>query len=134
MSLRPPRRSCDATRRQPTGLYRRERYQTNLPLLVTLLRTLRDIITTRWNARLGYQTYHRLVSNLRPRIRFVGLWNTVAAYGLPIEEMTRGVSLWIWPLSLPDRKISDLVDRACHALSLDDERTTFHPLLGLKGS
>ena len=109
--------------------YRRERYQTNLLRLVTLLRALRDMITTWWNARLGYQTYHRFVSNPRPRIRFVGLWDTVAAYGLPIEEMTRGVSLWIWPLSLPDRKLSDLVDRACHALSLDDERTTFHPLL-----
>ena len=109
--------------------YRREQYQTNLSPLVTLLRALRDIITTTWNALLGYQPYHRFGSNLRPHIRFVGLWDTVAAYGLPIEEMTRGVSFRIWPLSLPSRKRSKLVDRACHALPLDDERTTFHPVL-----
>jgi uncharacterized protein (DUF2235 family) len=109
--------------------YRRDRYHTNLSPLVTLLRTLRDMITTGWNALLGYQPYRRFGSKLRPRLRFVGLWDTVAAYGLPIEEMTRGVSLWIWPLSLPDRKLGELVDRACHALSLDDERTTFHPVL-----
>ena len=65
----------------------------------------------------------------QPPIRFVGLWDTVAAYGLPIEEMTRGVNQWIWPLELPDRKLSAIVKRACHALALDDERTTFHPVL-----
>jgi hypothetical protein len=32
-------------------------------------------------------------------------------------------------LSLPDRQLSDNVDRACHALALDDARTTFHPVL-----
>jgi uncharacterized protein (DUF2235 family) len=45
--------------------------------------------------------------NQRPvkTIRFLGLWDSVAAYGLPVDEMTRGVSQWIWPLDLPDRKI-----------------------------
>jgi hypothetical protein len=62
-------------------------------------------------------------------IEFMGLWDTVAAYGLPIEEMTRGFSQWIWPLELPDRVLAPEVRRACHALSLDDERTTFHPVL-----
>lgn len=62
-------------------------------------------------------------------IRFLGLWDTVAAYGFPIDEMTYGVSRYIWPLELPDRRLSTRVQRACHALSLDDERTTFHPIL-----
>jgi len=62
-------------------------------------------------------------------IRFLGLWDTVAAYGFPIDEMTYGVSRYIWPLELPDRRLSPRVQRACHALSLDDERTTFHPIL-----
>ncbi|ANW05137.1 DUF2235 domain-containing protein [Bradyrhizobium icense] len=62
-------------------------------------------------------------------IAFLGLWDTVAAYGLPIDEMTRGVSRYLWPLELPDRQLHPLVRKACHALSLDDERTTFHPLL-----
>jgi uncharacterized protein (DUF2235 family) len=57
-------------------------------------------------------------------IRFLGLWDTVAAYGLPIDEMTRGVSRYLWPLELPDRQPSPKIQRACHALSLDDQRTT----------
>jgi len=62
-------------------------------------------------------------------IRFLGLWDTVAAYGMPVEEMTQGVSQWIWPLELPNRVLSTKVQRACHALALDDERRTFHPVL-----
>ena len=64
-----------------------------------------------------------------PVIRFLGLWDTVAAYGLPVDEMTRGVSQWLWPLELPSHTLHPDVVRACHALSLDDERTTFHPVL-----
>ena len=73
----------------------------------------------------------RAVANNKPVncIRFLGLWDTVAAYGLPINEMTRGVSKWIWPLELPSRVLDPRVQRACHALALDDERTTFHPVL-----
>ncbi|WP_051311037.1 DUF2235 domain-containing protein [Bradyrhizobium sp. Cp5.3] len=66
---------------------------------------------------------------LRPVIRFLGLWDTVAAYGLPVDEMTQGVSQWIWPLELPSHTLDPSVKRACQALSLDDERTTFHPVL-----
>ena len=83
----------------------------------------------RLNDRLRGHAYDR--SEYRPisDIRFVGLWDTVAAYGLPVEEMTRGISRWLWPLSLPDRSLTPIVRRACHALSLDDERTTFQPFL-----
>ena len=64
------------------------------------------------------------------KIRFLGLWDTVAAYGMPVEEMTRGISQWIWPWMLPDcASRPQRVARACHALSIDDERTTFHPVL-----
>jgi uncharacterized protein (DUF2235 family) len=69
--------------------------------------------------------------NQRPvdHVAFLGLWDTVAAYGLPVDEMTRGISRYLWPLEFPDRQLNPLVRKACHALSLDDERTTFHPLL-----
>ena len=59
----------------------------------------------------------------------MGLWDTVGAYGLPVESMTRAISKWYWPLDLPNRELPEIVDRACHALSLDDERRTFHPIL-----
>jgi uncharacterized protein (DUF2235 family) len=54
-------------------------------------------------------------------IRFLGVWDTVAAYGIRSEIL--------WPGSFDDLMLSPLVERACHALSLDDERTTFHPLV-----
>jgi uncharacterized protein (DUF2235 family) len=109
--------------------YRRQRYRSNLNFLVAPIRALRDAVIEVWHRALGRSTYRQRRPSLRPRITFVGLWDTVAAYGLPIEEMTRGVSLWLWPLSLPDRQLSDNVERACHALALDDARTTFHPVL-----
>ena len=35
-----------------------------------------------------------------PKIHFIGVWDTVAAYGAPLDEMTRGISRYIWPLEL----------------------------------
>jgi uncharacterized protein (DUF2235 family) len=64
-----------------------------------------------------------------PEIRFVGLWDTVSAYGLPIAEMTKLFSRVIWSLDLAGTELDQRVFRACHALALDEERTTFHPLL-----
>jgi hypothetical protein len=64
-----------------------------------------------------------------PNIAFVGVWDTVAAYGTPFAELTRGVDLWVYPLSFTDRTLSPKVKVARHALSLDEERDTFHPLL-----
>ena len=74
-------------------------------------------------------SYHKSENRTVEQIRFLGLWDSVAAYGLPVDEMTRGVSEWIWALELPERRLCDQVQRACHALALDDERTTFHPVL-----
>ncbi|MBI4246801.1 MAG: DUF2235 domain-containing protein, partial [Candidatus Rokubacteria bacterium] len=62
-------------------------------------------------------------------ITFLGLWDTVDAYGMPIEELKRGIDLYIRPLTFPDRTLWPGVERACHALALDDERRTFHPVL-----
>ena len=62
-------------------------------------------------------------------IEFLGVWDTVAAYGLPVDELTRGWERWVWPMLPKDRRVSARVRRACHALALDDERQTFFPLL-----
>ena len=64
-----------------------------------------------------------------PTVRFLGLWDTVAAYGLPIDEMTRGVSQWLWPLEIPSHTLHPRGESGLPCLSLDDERTTFHPVL-----
>ena len=64
-----------------------------------------------------------------PTIKFVGLWDTVSAYGLPIAEMTKFFSLVVWSFDLAGTRLDKRVLRACHAISLDEERTTFRPLL-----
>ena len=71
----------------------------------------------------------RKAGNTPAPIEFLGLWDTVDAYGLPIEEMTKAWDDYIWPLSMRDRDLSPIVKRARHALALDDERNTFHPVL-----
>lgn len=63
------------------------------------------------------------------KVDFLGLWDTVDAYGLPIDELTWAVDRLIWPLTMSDAVLCERVERACHALSLDDERQTFHPRL-----
>ena len=63
------------------------------------------------------------------KIEFIGVWDTVSAYGLPIKEMNNGVHEYLWPIELPGDKVSHSVARACQALALDEERTTFHPQL-----
>lgn len=63
------------------------------------------------------------------KIEFLGLWDTVDAYGSPIEEMTRGWDNFVWPLSMRQQNLPERVKRAVHALCLDDERNSFHPLL-----
>jgi uncharacterized protein (DUF2235 family) len=103
--------------------YRKARYHSVLRV-ETLFRAVRDLVL--WMRGRRYDASANIPP---PPIRFVGVWDTVAAYGLPIEEMTRGVNQWILPLELPSRKLGKTVQRACHALALDDERTTFHPVL-----
>jgi uncharacterized protein (DUF2235 family) len=63
------------------------------------------------------------------KITFVGVWDTVDAYGLPIDELKRGLDRWLVGLSFPDQNMSPIVQRACHAVALDDKRRTFHPVL-----
>lgn len=100
--------------------YRREKFHSVLGI-ESVFRWIRD--------RFIRTQYDKTKNRELHAVRFVGVWDTVSAYGLPIEEMTRGFSQWIWPLELPDRQLHPKVKRACHALSLDDERTTFHPVL-----
>jgi uncharacterized protein (DUF2235 family) len=78
------------------------------------------------------QTANRVSFNFEhhfPRIAVMGVWDTVDAYGMPVDELKEGIDRYVWPMTLADRGLSDYVDRVCHALSLDDERPTFRPVL-----
>ena len=100
--------------------YRRKRYPADLPF-DKIGRFLRDLFV-------GDKGYATRAKHAKPEIRFLGLWDTVAAYGLPTDEMTRALN-WVWRLYPMNREPLDNVLRTCHAVALDDERNTFHPML-----
>lgn len=64
-----------------------------------------------------------------PQLTFLGVWDTVDAYGMPVEELKDGLDRWIWPMSFADRQLSNSVSCVRHAVCLDDERPTFTPVL-----
>lgn len=111
----------DRLARRAYRTYHQKRFHTNWGLI---LQRIRNLLGKEPDTTSGIPKGRN-----KPVIRFLGLWDTVAAYGLPVDEMTQGVSQWIVPLELPDHTLNPLIERACHALSLDDERTTFHPVL-----
>jgi uncharacterized protein (DUF2235 family) len=92
------------------------------------LRGIRDFVIRNWR-RLRHQTVTAPQMIDIESIQFVGIWDTVDAYGGPIQEMTRAIDYWIWPLSMPDHFMSAKVLRACHALALEDERDAFKPVI-----
>ncbi len=96
--------------------------------LVDRMRDMRRSWLRAWRRFRGNPQYN-WIPHAFPEIDFIGVWDTVAAYGLPIDEMTRGIDEWVWPLSMPNYALHSKVLQARHALSLDDERDTFHPLL-----
>jgi uncharacterized protein (DUF2235 family) len=105
--------------------YRRERYHTVFGV-EKIFRAIRDLFV-----RDGYD---KADNRQVPKIHFIGVWDTVAAYGAPMDEMTRGISRYIWPLELPSHSLDRTrLTRACQALALDEERTTFHPELWNEG-
>ena len=64
------------------------------------------------------------------KIRFLGVWDTVAALGVPIKSIDVVID------RIPglkhrhhDLRLSQSVENAYHALAIDDERKTFHPTL-----
>jgi len=112
--------------RKARSLYRRFRSTRRTPLIAKFGRALRFVPAFIWDAFTGTVSYK---TQPVEKIRFLGLWDTVDAYGLPVYELKVGIDRYIWPLALEDRKLDKGVGKACHALSIDDRRTTFHPLL-----
>ena len=64
-----------------------------------------------------------------PLIEFIGVWDTVDAVGLPIDELSLLIDKAVYPYKFPDHRLSQNVGRGRQALAIDDKRHTFHPLL-----
>ncbi len=61
-------------------------------------------------------------------IKFIGVWDTVNAVGVPFDELREGLDLFK-RVAIFDKTLHRLVQHGCHALSIDDQRQTFHPVL-----
>lgn len=107
--------------------YRRDRHKKHQILLH--LRPLRDQLIRAWHALTPIAGQTSLERQFPERIEFVGVWDTVDAYGLPIEELVRAIDRFILPLGMADADLNPKVHRARQALALDEERQTFHPRL-----
>jgi Uncharacterized alpha/beta hydrolase domain (DUF2235) len=65
----------------------------------------------------------------KPTIEFIGVWDTVDAVGLPVDEMTWFWNKYIFRFKFPNQILNPHVKKAYHALAIDEERLAFHPLL-----
>lgn len=62
------------------------------------------------------------------KIKFIGVWDTVAALGLPIKFLDVIIDqIPFFHHSYHNLDLSESVEHARHALAIDDERLTFHP-------
>lgn len=61
-------------------------------------------------------------------IRCVGVWDTVGALGAPID-LIRTLFEWLFSFDFHRQDLHGSVQHGFHALSIDDERRTFHPIL-----
>lgn len=119
-----------ALARHAADAYRAFRRHFNITWgLPNLLRNLRDLCIKAWRYLRHIPQYNGEDQIDVPKIHFLGLWDTVDAYGGPIQEITDAIDHWYWPLSMPDRFMNAKVHRACHALALEDERDAFKPVI-----
>jgi len=112
--------TTEALDRAVSSAYRvyRQEYRTKLARL----------LRRKTNGALLARFEQRYVRHLHARIQFIGAWETVNAVGAP-WHIGDYINATVHRFRFPDMKLRDNVDFACQALSIDDERRTFHPLL-----
>ena len=62
----------------------------------------------------------------KPKIKFLGVWDTVASFGKPnIDDNTRPIS----DVVFEDGTISEAIENAVHLVAIDETRKAFRPIL-----
>jgi len=84
----------------------------------------KDKVARKKKADIFLQKHHTMWC----KIKFLGVWDTVAALGLPIKWISVIIDK-IFPHKFHSFDLSESVDFARQALSIDDERKAFHPVI-----
>ncbi|MUL48782.1 DUF2235 domain-containing protein [Mycobacterium sp. CBMA293] len=90
-----------------------------------------DLYRDRSNAtcpRAIESTLFRRSYSYETRIRFIGVWDTVGAYGIPVTGVPFA-KLFNKRLQFHDTALSSYVDAAFQALAIDEQRGPFRPTL-----
>lgn len=74
------------------------------------------------------QSFRRNYSREIEEIRFLGVWDTVGALGIP-RSLGGLAGLWNRRYQFHDVQLSSRVQNACHALAIDEWRPEFAPTL-----
>lgn len=61
-------------------------------------------------------------------IRFVGVWDTVDAMGVPFDELRDAIDA-VLRYSFRDHVLSGRVEHGCHAVAIDEARKAFDPVM-----
>ena len=64
-----------------------------------------------------------------PNIHFVGVWDTVGAVAVPSNGLRVFLNNFIYRFSFPNKTLPGNVEKACHAIAIDEERHAFWPVL-----
>lgn len=70
----------------------------------------------------------RAEHSVSPRIRFVGVWDTVGALGIPLGGL-RLLNVVNRRAQFHDTQLSSTIEAAFHALAIDERRRAFRPTL-----
>ena len=77
-------------------------------------------------------TLFRHAYSYEPRVRFIGVWDTVGALGIPVpttRALQKVVNTFNHRWAFHDTDLSTHVDGAFHALAIDEKRKAFVPTL-----
>ena len=77
-------------------------------------------------------TLFRHAYSYEPRVRFIGVWDTVGALGIPVpttRALQKVVASFNHRFAFHDTDLSTHVDGAFHALAIDEKRKAFVPTL-----
>ena len=84
------------------------------------------IYRTHWGADADNALRFRELHARELRVRFLGVWDTVGALGIPLE-LFPGFDAERY--NFHDVTISRIVDQACHAVAIDERRKPYAPTL-----